>query len=162
MSWNFFWWRRLLSRFWSPPSIHKTLLQHLYNVGPASKTLGRHCTYVLQMFSGHAQALTKMSKRCFFAPSCKGGGGGWRVCHLAGIQTIIKRSKERNDNYHLELDKLLENEKYLLDGAHVCRMQMGEPQCHQTSLVNRPTLFRRRVQVDLRVFPQIQASGSVG
>ena len=49
-----------------------------------------------------------MSKRCFFASSCKSGGGGWRVCHLVGIQTIIKRSKERNDNYHL--DKLVETE----------------------------------------------------
>ena len=56
-----------------------------------------------------------MSKQSFFAPSCK-GGGGWRVCHLVGIQTIIKRSKERNDNYDLELDKLVETEG---DGATI-------------------------------------------
>ena len=53
---------------------------------------------------------SEMFKSCLFAPSCKGGGCGWRVCHLVGIQTIIKRSKERNDNYHLELDKLVETE----------------------------------------------------
>ena len=57
-----------------------------------------------------------MPKRCFFAPSCKGGGGGWRVCHLVRIQTIIKRSKDRNDHCQLELDKLVEVER---DGATI-------------------------------------------
>ena len=32
------------------PSRSKTFVYHLYNVGPASKTLGRRCTNVMQMF----------------------------------------------------------------------------------------------------------------
>ena len=32
------------------PSKQKTFVEHLYNVGPTSKTLGRHCTNVIQMF----------------------------------------------------------------------------------------------------------------
>ena len=32
------------------PSKHKTFLSHLCNVGPTSKTLGRRCTNVIQMF----------------------------------------------------------------------------------------------------------------
>ena len=32
------------------PSKHKTFVEHLYNVGPTSKTLGRRCTNVIQMF----------------------------------------------------------------------------------------------------------------
>ena len=39
---------------------------------------------------------------------------------------------------------------------------MEEHQCRQTSLVNRPTVSRGRVQVDLRVFPQIQAKWQCG
>ena len=41
-------------------------------------------------------------------------------------------------------------------------MQMVEHKCHQTSLVNRPTVSRGNVQVDLRVFPQIQAKWQCG
>ena len=32
------------------PSKHETFLKHLYNVGPTSKTLGRRCANVIQMF----------------------------------------------------------------------------------------------------------------
>ena len=32
------------------PSKHKTFVLHLYNVGPTSKTLGRRCINVIQMF----------------------------------------------------------------------------------------------------------------
>ena len=32
------------------PSIPKTFVQHLYNAGPASKTLCRRCTNVMQLF----------------------------------------------------------------------------------------------------------------
>ena len=32
------------------PSKHKTFVYHLYNVGPTSKTLGRHCTNVTNVF----------------------------------------------------------------------------------------------------------------
>ena len=32
------------------PSKHKTFVYHLYNVGPTSKPLGRHCTNGIQMF----------------------------------------------------------------------------------------------------------------
>ena len=32
------------------PSKHKTFVEHLYNVGPTSKTLGQHRTNVIQMF----------------------------------------------------------------------------------------------------------------
>ena len=76
-----------------------------------------------------------MSKRCFFAPSCKGGGGGWRVCHLVGIQTIIKRSKERNDNYHLELDKLFATEG---DGATI--------DCHKSCVSSYVSVTRHSSQ----------------
>ena len=31
-------------------SKHKTFVKHLYNVGPTSKTLGRRCINVIQMF----------------------------------------------------------------------------------------------------------------
>ena len=31
-------------------SKHKTFVEHFYNVGPTSKTLGRRCTLVIQMF----------------------------------------------------------------------------------------------------------------
>ena len=31
------------------PSKHKTFVEHSYNVGPASKTLGRCCTNAIQM-----------------------------------------------------------------------------------------------------------------
>ena len=31
---------------------HKTFVYHLYNVGPTSKTLGRRCINVIQMFAG--------------------------------------------------------------------------------------------------------------
>ena len=46
---------RPTSRFWSRsewaiPSKHKTFLWYLYNVGITSKTLGRRCTNVIQMF----------------------------------------------------------------------------------------------------------------
>ena len=47
--------RDILVFFWgggaqSPPSKHKTFVWHLYNIGPTSKTLDRHCTNVIQMF----------------------------------------------------------------------------------------------------------------
>ena len=32
------------------PSKHKIFVKHLYNAGPASKTLGRRCINVIQMF----------------------------------------------------------------------------------------------------------------
>ena len=32
-------------------SKHKTFVKHLYNAGPTSKTLGRRCINVIQMFS---------------------------------------------------------------------------------------------------------------
>ena len=32
------------------PSKHKTFVKHLYNVGPASETLGRRYINVIQMF----------------------------------------------------------------------------------------------------------------
>ena len=33
-----------------PPSKHKTFVYHLYNVGTTSKTFGRRCANVIQMF----------------------------------------------------------------------------------------------------------------
>ena len=35
------------------PSKHKTFVYHLYNVGPTSKTLGRRCTNVIQLFCAY-------------------------------------------------------------------------------------------------------------
>ena len=36
--------------FQCQPSKHKTFVEHLYNVGATSQTLGRRCTNVVQMF----------------------------------------------------------------------------------------------------------------
>ena len=51
--WQFFVIRqRMPTKNWLyiQPSMHKTFVWHLYNVGPTSKTLGRRCTNVIQMF----------------------------------------------------------------------------------------------------------------
>ena len=42
--------KQLYTVTWSIPSKHKTFVWHLYNVGPTSKTLGRRCINVIQMF----------------------------------------------------------------------------------------------------------------
>ena len=39
-----------LNRIKYQPSDHKTFLLHLYNSGPTSKTLGRRCINVIEMF----------------------------------------------------------------------------------------------------------------
>ena len=97
MSRNFLWWRSLLSRFW-----RITFVQCWTNVDDGGPMLYRW------VFFG--------SERCFFAPSCKGDGGGWNVCHLVGTQTVFKKSKYRNDHYHLKLYKLVQVEG---DGATI-------------------------------------------
>lgn len=48
-----------------------------------------------------------MSKSCLFAP-CH-GKGEWRNCKLAGMQTIIRRSKEKGASLHLDLEKLVDS-----------------------------------------------------
>ena len=74
------------------PRKHKTFVSHLYNVGPTSETLGRHCTNVIQMF---CVCWVKPNNSKYLLTKYKMSSYPANTNHLYNICTMLDQRRRR-------------------------------------------------------------------